>query len=111
MDLQLCTTGNTPEPFNQEDVTLENVNLETAQPPHIQHQVLQVLSGLLKQPAHQIDLDLPITAYGIDSVDAFTAIVDIEEAVGIELPDSIFWDYPTVNSATSYIASLVGGDR
>lgn len=66
---------------------------------------------LVNQLAEQLSLDTqsisvtePLTRYGLDSIDAVTLVGDLEDWLELELPDTLFWDYPTIGKATQYLA-------
>jgi acyl carrier protein len=70
-----------------------------------------VENWLIKQLAEQLSLDPnaiaikePLTRYGLDSIDAVTMVGDIEDVLDVELPSTLFWDYPTIAESAQYLA-------
>lgn len=66
---------------------------------------------LINQLADQLSLDPStikvsesLTRYGLDSIDAVTLVGDLEDWLDLELPDTLFWDYPTIEKASQYLA-------
>ncbi len=66
---------------------------------------------LIKQLAEQLTLDPntikisePLTRYGLDSIDAVTLVGELEDWLELDLPDTLFWDYPTVEKSAQYLA-------
>jgi acyl carrier protein len=69
-----------------------------------------VQNWLVKQLAEQLSLDPktvnasePLTRYGLDSIDAVTMVGDLEDWLDLELPSTLFWDYPTIEKSASYL--------
>ncbi len=72
-------------------------------------EVLQ--NWLVNQLASQLSLDAktikatePLTRYGLDSIDAVTMVGDLEDWLALELPSTLFWDHPTIEKSTQYLA-------
>jgi acyl carrier protein len=70
-----------------------------------------VQNWLVKQLAEQLSLDPktisatePLTRYGLDSIDAVTMVGDLEDWLDLELPSTLFWDYPTIEKSAQYLA-------
>ncbi|MDJ0580415.1 acyl carrier protein [Crocosphaera sp.] len=70
-----------------------------------------VQNWLIKQLAEQLNLDSdkikitePFTRYGLDSIDAVTLVGDLEDWLDLDLPDTLFWDNPTVEKSAQYLA-------
>ncbi len=69
-----------------------------------------VQNWLIKQLAEQLNLDPdkikitePFTRYGLDSIDAVTLVGDLEDWLDLDLPDTLFWDHPTVEKSAKYL--------
>ncbi|MDJ0598045.1 MAG: acyl carrier protein [Crocosphaera sp.] len=69
-----------------------------------------VQNWLIKQLAEQLRLDPasikitePFTRYGLDSIDAVTLVGDLEDWLDLDLPDTLFWDHPTVEKSAQYL--------
>ena len=69
-----------------------------------------VQNWLIKQLAEQLRLDPasikitePFTRYGLDSIDAVTLVGDLEDWLDLDLPDTLFWDHPTVEKSANYL--------
>jgi acyl carrier protein len=71
----------------------------------------QVIQGwLVKQLSEQLSLDTktinitePLTRYGLDSIDAVTLVGDLEDALDLELPSTLFWDHPTIEKSAQFL--------
>ncbi len=59
------------------------------------------LSGLLKLPADQIEIDAPLEKYGINSIMMMNLTNVLEETFG-SLPKTLFFEYQTLNELTEY---------
>ncbi|MGW6208643.1 acyl carrier protein [Streptomyces sp. NPDC055089] len=69
------------------------------------------LTGWLKEriaehvqlPAEEIDPDVPLANYGLDSLYALTVVTEIEEHLGLTLEPTVMWDAPTLNALVEVI--------
>lgn len=69
-----------------------------------------VQNWLIEQLAEQLSLDPttikvsePLTRYGLDSIDAVTLVGDLEDWLDLDLPDTLFWDHPTIEKSAQYL--------
>ncbi len=69
----------------------------------IQEWLIDRLSSSLKVPKTSLDPDAPFSRYALDSLDAVTLVMDLEEQLGTELPATLLWDYPTVHKCVAYL--------
>jgi len=69
----------------------------------IQQWLISQLSDLLSVDVETIDAQQPLTRYGLDSIDAVTVVGDLEDWLDLELPSTLFWDYPTIEKAVNYL--------
>ena len=76
------------------------------------HRSEQDLAGWLRERVARgrkvapddIDLDEPLTTYGLDSVDAVAIVADLEAWLGLELDAGLAWDFPTIRSLARHLA-------
>lgn len=52
-----------------------------------------------------IEFTEPLTRYGLDSIDAVTLVGELEDELDLELPSTLFWDYPTIEKSAEYLVS------
>jgi acyl carrier protein len=52
-----------------------------------------------------IDTGQSFLNYGMDSVQAMTMVGEIESMLDLELPPTLAWDYPDIDSLSSYLAA------
>ncbi|MBO9999006.1 MAG: acyl carrier protein [Cyanobacteria bacterium SID2] len=62
----------------------------------------QIAEQLSLEP-NSIDVSQPLTRYGLDSIDAVTLVGELEDGLEVELPSTLFWDYPTIESCAQYL--------
>jgi acyl carrier protein len=56
----------------------------------------------------ELATDQPFTSYGLDSMAALTVGMEIEDNCGLnDLPVSLMWDYPTVDTLTSALWDMM----
>ena len=72
----------------------------------IREWLMDQLSKTLKTARDRLDTDAPFARYGLNSLDAVTLVMDLEEQLGIELPPTLLWDYPTINKCAAHLAAM-----
>lgn len=65
--------------------------------------ILRRLCSALNLAEADVDADTQFSHYALDSVDAVTFVMDLEEELGRELPSTLLWDYPTANLCVSFL--------
>jgi acyl carrier protein len=70
----------------------------------IQTWLVNKLAEQLSLDPNSIDVNEPLTRYGLDSIDAVTMVGDLEDWLDLELPSTLFWDYPTIAKSANYLA-------
>ena len=63
------------------------------------------VSRTLGVAADDIDIDEPLTTYGVDSLAVVEATSDIEERFGVEVPESAFWNHRTIRALGKHIGA------
>jgi len=53
--------------------------------------------------ADDIDVNTPLSSYGLDSRRAIALAGDLEKLMGRELAPTLAWDYPTVTALAQYL--------
>jgi acyl carrier protein len=61
------------------------------------------LSRYLRRAEEEIDLDVPFTEYGLDSVAALSLFGDIEDEFGFYLEPTVVWDHPTISGLARFV--------
>ncbi|MER6349216.1 acyl carrier protein [Streptomyces sp. NPDC001595] len=61
----------------------------------------------LHQAPEEIDPDIPLADYGIDSVAAISICGEIEERHRIAVAPTVAYDFPTVRALTEHLAELL----
>jgi acyl carrier protein len=69
--------------------------------------LVELLANVFELPADQIKSDVSLFDHGIDSQGAVALAEELEKFVGIEVPLSIVWDYPTIDELSCQMAILV----
>jgi acyl carrier protein len=70
----------------------------------LQEWLVSQLAEQLSLDADSISVTEPLTRYGLDSIDAVTMVGDLEDLLDLELPSTLFWDYPTIEKSAHYLA-------
>lgn len=66
------------------------------------------VANILKIDIDDIDSDQKFSGFGIDSIVAFAMTGDLCEWIGEELPATLLWEYPTIDSLSRYISEQFG---
>jgi acyl carrier protein len=64
------------------------------------------LAGLGGVDRTAIDRDSPMSRYGLDSAAVFELVQAIEERLGVKLPPTALYEYPTVTKLAAYLAEM-----
>lgn len=83
-------------------LTLDEKNKTPAQA--LQEWLVNQLAEQLSLDSESISISEPLTRYGLDSIDAVTMVGDLEDWLDLELPSTLFWDYPTIEKSAQYLA-------
>ncbi len=59
----------------------------------------------LRIPPRRIDPRQPFVDFGLDSVQAVSITGELEDWLGISLPPTLIWDYPTIHSLVEHLAA------
>ena len=93
MQLQNSSTPNT-------EAKTENSPVEI-----LQNWIAEKLAEQLSIDKSTISFTEPLTRYGLDSIDAVTLVGELEDELDLELPSTLFWDYPTIEKSAQYLVS------
>ncbi|AFZ47357.1 phosphopantetheine-binding protein [Cyanobacterium stanieri PCC 7202] len=69
----------------------------------VQNWLIDQLSEQLSLDPENISVNESLTRYGLDSIDAVTMVGDLEDWLDLELPSTLFWDYPTIAQSSAYL--------
>jgi acyl carrier protein len=69
------------------------------------------LADELKLSMDELDPTQPFASYGLDSVSAVTITGDLEQWLGIRVPATAAWDYPSILELARYLAAQVALTR
>jgi acyl carrier protein len=85
------------------NLKLEEKPVEIAPAKAVQNWLIAQLTEQLSLNAQTIDVSESLTRYGLDSIDAVTLVGDLEDWLDLELPSTLFWDYPTIEKSAQYL--------
>lgn len=83
--------------------TLEETKIAVSPVEALQNWLVVQLSNQLSLDASTIVVTESLTRYGLDSIDAVTLVGDLEDWLDLELPDTLFWDHPSISQASHYL--------
>jgi acyl carrier protein len=59
-------------------------------------------------PTAEIETDKSLLNYSLSSVTAMMLVGDLEEKLGLTLPPTLVWDYPSIAAIADFLAEQVG---
>ncbi|RSM44455.1 polyketide synthase [Amycolatopsis balhimycina DSM 5908] len=75
-------------------------------PEKIRSWLIERVAHYAMVPAEEIEPDVPLANYGLDSVYAFALCGDIEDMLGLLVEPVLLWDVDTVSALTAHLAAL-----
>ncbi len=70
----------------------------------IQHWLVTRVAALVGVPVDEIDVRLPFSFYGLDSVAALGLSGELERWLDCKLAPTLTWDYPSIDQLAAYLA-------
>ncbi|MEV7870621.1 acyl carrier protein [Streptomyces sp. NPDC088124] len=64
----------------------------------------------LKRRPDEIDPDVPLAEYGLDSVAALSLCGDIEDDFDLMVEPTVAWDYPTVHALAGHLMEEIAAE-
>lgn len=72
-------------------------------PEDIRALLTRYIASYLECPPTDIDPDVKLIEYGLDSIFALTLCGDIEDEYDIVIESTLVWDHPTISSITGFL--------
>lgn len=63
------------------------------------------IAVLASESEDEIDVALPFSRYALDSVATVGLTGDLQDVLGVELPPTLLWDFPTIASLARHLTS------
>lgn len=73
----------------------------------IEDRLVRRISELRGIPEGDIDVEAPVSNSGIDSASALVLVGELEDWLGCELDATLFFDHPTLRTASVHIAKTL----
>jgi|SRR6516162_8755017 acyl carrier protein len=73
----------------------------------IRQWLVSKLSGPLRIDRSDLDLDRPIVAHGVDSMQFVALVGELEDWLGCRFTDNPLIDYPSVNALSRFLAEQI----
>jgi acyl carrier protein len=87
----------------------KNINEDMLSQSAIQEKLVSMMAKQLKKEPEAIEVSEEIANYGMDSIDAIMLAGDLEDSLGLELPSTLLWDYPTIKDIAAYLSEEIQG--
>ncbi|GAA3093433.1 acyl carrier protein [Streptosporangium carneum] len=65
------------------------------------------IAVFVRRPAAEIDHDVPLGEYGLDSIAAVGFIAEVEDHLDLVLDPTVLWDHPTVNELDAVLRERI----
>jgi acyl carrier protein len=75
--------------------------------PALQERLRMHVARVLRMPWRQIDPTEPLGSYGLESLQGSQLIADIEDSLGVILPSTTIFDYPSVAELSRFLGRLM----
>jgi acyl-CoA synthetase (AMP-forming)/AMP-acid ligase II/acyl carrier protein len=106
----LDIVGQWTQPQLEEAVTmleaLESTTEDTLSEDVIADWIVTRLSQIANLDPDNIDIDEPISRYGLDSSILLSLTADLADWLGEQLMPTLFWEYPTISELAAYLIAL-----
>lgn len=73
--------------------------------------IVSYIAELLDIPPEQVDTTIEFDRYGLDSSAAIGLTGNLEDWLGEELDPTILYDYPTIETLTQYLSTVIMADK
>ena len=70
----------------------------------IERWFIERIASYAELSAEEVDLRIPFERYGIDSRTAASLSGELEEWLGVPIPATLLWDYPTIFEAACFLS-------
>jgi acyl carrier protein len=69
--------------------------------------MIERVAEYLERPPEQIEPDVSLASYGMDSLYALVLCGDIEDHLGITVDPTLAWDHPTIDAIVAFLEQTV----
>ncbi|MBU6428609.1 MAG: acyl carrier protein [Cyanobacteria bacterium REEB65] len=76
-------------------------------PEVLQNWLVAKVAGELWVSPDAVEITRPLSAYGLDSMSGLTLTGDIEKATGLECPQTLVADYPTIEALVGFLVQAL----
>lgn len=73
----------------------------------LQEWLIQKIASLTSKNILDINIDIPLADYGLDSMHAIGLSGEIEDQFGIAVEPTLAWDYPTIDLMARYLITVL----
>ena len=84
-----------------------NLESKSANVTEIKAWLVAYIAELTGMDADDIDANLPLDSYDLDSSAVVGMTVDLEDWLGRQLDPTLLYEYPTINTLAKYLAEEV----
>ncbi len=92
-------------------MTVTDTTTSRPAPEDIRSYLIDRVAFYLHVPVTDIELDVPVTEYGLDSVYAVALCADIEDDLQVTVEPTLLWDVDTIAALTTHLTDLMAQPR
>ncbi len=70
----------------------------------IQSWLRERIADEIKTEPEAVSVHIPFTNYGLDSIVIVTLATDLEDWLNVSLDPTVFWEYPTIETLSRWLA-------
>jgi acyl carrier protein len=74
---------------------------------HIEHWIVTRLCECAGLDPQDIDIELPCTAYGLDSLTGVSLVGDLELWLNVRLSPTLLWDMPSIDRLVQHLVGVL----
>ncbi len=77
----------------------------------IREWMVSKIVGVLSIHPGEIDTKKPFAQYGLDSLVGITLAAELESWLKVKLPETLLWDYPTIDLLANHLSDLLQAEN
>lgn len=93
------------------EILKENKQPQCPDSDQIQQWLVSNIAKTIGVEPLELDVREPFTSFGLTSLDELSLSGDLEDWLGVNIPPTITWDYPTILALAKYLAGKVGSGK
>ena len=88
-----------------------DINRDEVSPESIELWLTNLVARHIERSPMEIDRDVPLSEYGLDSVYVLALCADIEDHWSVSVEPTLMWDYPTIAGFGNALSELINESK